>query len=180
MAVQIDLNRHRKPGLNPNMDQTEIAIHEVEVQMQAFPPCRLDERALTRFRLFEFERERTARFKDRVDTHQTLLDAIALGERSRGLLFINVRCQVLEWPSLALGHRHRMIFDAFRVFEQEWLEAREILLQTAEEFRHLPAGHDGKIAAKYHAVETAQHTMNPICIFANEFLHFLKPPGIQF
>src|SRR5436853_29547 len=48
MAVHIDLDRHGKPGLNTDMDQTEVTIHEVEVQVQTLPPCCVDEGTLTR------------------------------------------------------------------------------------------------------------------------------------
>ena len=171
MAVHIDLDRHGKPGLNPHMDQAEVSIHEVEVQVQTLPPGGFNERTMIRKRLLKAKGEGAAGFKDGVNTHQAMLDSVTLSQFSGRLLFVDVGCEILEWPSLFLGHRDGMVLHAFRVFQQEWLQGAEILIQTVEELSHRPTRHDGEIAAKYHAVETREYAVNPIFIFADEFLH---------
>ena len=98
----------------------KYSIHEVEVQVQTLPPCRSNERKWIRFRLLgEDKREGAAGFQNGVNTHQAMLDSIALGQFSRGLVFFDVRCEVRKWPSLFFGHRDGMVLHAFGVFEQE-------------------------------------------------------------
>src|SRR5205085_9193641 len=77
-----------------------------------------------------------------------------------GDLTHDVRRQVLKWPSMFLSQRDSMFFHAFRVFEQEWLEAVEIHMTPVKKFGHLPTGHEGKISAKQHSIEAGQDTMN--------------------
>src|SRR5262245_43447339 len=43
VPIEIDLNLQGNPGLNSHMDQAKVAIHEIEVQVQAFAPGRLNE-----------------------------------------------------------------------------------------------------------------------------------------
>ena len=80
MSIHIDLDRHRKPGLNTHMDQAEVSIHKVEVQVQTLPSCGFDKRALIRKWLLEQKRERAAGFKDRENAHEAMLDSVALGK----------------------------------------------------------------------------------------------------
>ena len=39
VSIQIDLDLQRKPGLNTYMDQTKVAIHEVEVPPTSETSC---------------------------------------------------------------------------------------------------------------------------------------------
>src|SRR5258708_6967246 len=43
VTVEIDLHLEREPGLQLDVDQTQLAIHEVVIELQAFPSGRLDE-----------------------------------------------------------------------------------------------------------------------------------------
>ena len=56
------------------MDETEVAIHEVKVQMQTLAPGGLHEEPP----FLEAEGEGAARLEDGEDTNQPLLDAVAL------------------------------------------------------------------------------------------------------
>jgi len=44
VSIEIDLDLHGKPGLNTHMDETAVAIHEVEVQVQTLAPGGLHEK----------------------------------------------------------------------------------------------------------------------------------------
>ena len=117
MAVHINLDWHGKPGLNPHMDEPQMTVHKIEVQVQTLPPCGFNERALIRTRLGESKPEAAAGFKNRKNTHQAMLNAVALGHFSRRLILVDIRFQVLESPSIFFGHRDRMVFHALRVFQ---------------------------------------------------------------
>src|SRR5437867_8758082 len=108
------------------MDQAEVTIHEVEVQVQTLPPCGFNERTLIRAFFLEQERKGAAGFKNRENTHETMLDSVAVGEFPCGLFLLDVGCEVLERSSVFFGHRDRMILHAFGVLEQEPFQIAEI------------------------------------------------------
>ena len=101
-----------------------------------------------------------------------MLDSIALGQLLRRRVLVDVGCEVLKWPSMLFGHRDGMILHAFGVLEQERSQtAAAILIQPIEEFGHGPTGHDGQVAAKDHAVETREYTVNEMLILRlNSFI----------
>jgi len=118
------------------------------------------------------ERKGAAGFKDGENTDQAVLDSIARGQLSRRLVFVDVGCKVSKRPSMFFSHCDGLIVHAFGVLEQERFQIAETHIQAIKKLRHRPAGHNGEVAAKYHAVETRECAINPIFIFADEFLHF--------
>ena len=42
MTVDVELDLKREPGLKADVNQTEIPIHEIEIQKQTLPPRGLD------------------------------------------------------------------------------------------------------------------------------------------
>ncbi len=49
-----------KPGLNTDMNQAEVTVHEIEVQMQTLPPGRFDKRTLIGKRFLKQKRKAPA------------------------------------------------------------------------------------------------------------------------
>jgi hypothetical protein len=65
VPIEIDLDLHGKPSLNTHMDETEVAVHKVEIEMQTLAPSGLDEGTSP----LEAEGEGAAGLKDGKDTH---------------------------------------------------------------------------------------------------------------
>lgn len=149
------------------MDQTEVAIHEIEVQVQAVAPSGLN----IRVPFLEAEGEGAAGFEDGEDAHQPFVNCVALGQFSSCVLLSDNRREILKWPLMLFSHGDRVLLHAFGVLQQEGFEAAAIHLKTIEELRHRPTGHDGKVATKQHAVETGKHTVNASFVFADKLLH---------
>ena len=153
------------------MDQTKVAIHEIEVQMQALAPSGLNKRPP----FLEAEGEGAAGLEDGEDTHQSFVNAIALRQFPSRVLLSNRGSQILERPFILLGHGDRVVLHALGVLQQERLEAAALYIQSIEELRHRPARHDGQVAAKQHAVEAGKHTVNASFVLADELLHEVLP-----
>ncbi len=64
MAIDVDLDGKRKPRLQLDVDQPELAVEEAAVEVQTFEPRRLDERV----RLFPEERENRFNGVERTDS----------------------------------------------------------------------------------------------------------------
>jgi hypothetical protein len=122
-------------------------------------------------RAVEDERKRAARLQHREDAHQPLLNPVTLGDLSRRILLAEARGKVLKRPIGLLGHSHRVRLHPCGILEQERLEAAAMHFATFQELRHRPAGHDGQVAAKQHAVEAGQHTVNAVLVLVDERLH---------
>ena len=75
MGIEIDLDHHREPGLNLDVNETEPRVHEVEIQEQTLAPGGLHERPTS----LEAKRECPTRLEGAEDTHQTLLYPIPRG-----------------------------------------------------------------------------------------------------
>src|SRR3954452_12814419 len=99
VAIEIDLDLKRKPGLNTHMDQAKVAIHEIEVQVQAFAPGRLHEHPV----LLEAQGESAARLEHGEDTHQPLFDAVALSQLSGCILLSNGGSKIFERALMLLS-----------------------------------------------------------------------------
>jgi hypothetical protein len=153
------------------MDQTKVAIHEIEVQVQTFAPSGLNKRSP----FLEAEGEGAAGLEHGEDTHQPLVNAIALRQFPSRVLLSNRGSQILERAFILLGHGDRVVLDALGVVQQERLEAGALHIHTVEELRHRPAGHDRKVAAKQHAVKTGKHTVDASFVLADELLHDALP-----
>jgi hypothetical protein len=91
------------------MDETEVAVHEVEVQVQTLAPGGPNEGTSP----LEAEGEGAAGLKDGKDTHQPLLDAVALGQLSSRVLLADIRHEILKRPRMLLSHGDRMVLHAF-------------------------------------------------------------------
>ena len=91
------------------MDETEVAVHEVEIEMQTLAPSGLDEGTS----LLETEGEGAAGLEDGKDTYQPLLDSVALGQLSSRVLLADIRHEILKRPRMLLSHGDRMVLHAF-------------------------------------------------------------------
>lgn len=111
MAVEVDLDLQREPGLHANVDEPQVAIHEVVVQVQAFALGRLHVGLPGR----EAQRERAAWFDGREDAHQAVRDAVALGHFARRIFLTQLGTQVLERPPVLSGQGDPMRLDALSV-----------------------------------------------------------------
>jgi hypothetical protein len=167
VAVEVDLDLQREPGLHPNVQQTQIAVHEVVVQVQAL--------ALGGLHVGlpggEAQRERAARLQGREDTHQTIVDAVTLGDLARGIFLAHLGAQVLERPAVLASHGQCMRLDALGVGQQERLDAGTVDLVRLQQLRHRPPRHDWQIAAEQHAVEARQHAVDAVLVLVDERLH---------
>lgn len=167
VAVEVDLDLQREPGLHPNVQQAEITVHEVVVQVQTL--------ALGGLHVGlpggEPQRERAARLQRREETHQPFLDAVTLGDLARGIFLAHLGAQVLEWPAALAGQGNRMRLHAFGVGQQERLDAGTVDLVRLEQLRHRPARHDRQIATEQHAVKAGQHAVNAVLVLVDERLH---------
>jgi hypothetical protein len=104
VPVEIDLDLHGKPSLNTHMDETEVAVHEVEIEVQALAPSGPDEGTS----LLE-----AARLKYGEDSHQPLLDAVALRKLPSRVLLADIRDEILKRSRMLLSHGDRMVLHAF-------------------------------------------------------------------
>src|ERR1700694_1652938 len=100
--------------------------------MQTLAPSGLSKRPS----FWEAEGEGAAGLEDGVDTHQPLVNAIALRQFPSRVFLSNMGSQILERPVILFGHGDRMVLHAFGVVQQEWLQAAAIHIQTIEELRH--------------------------------------------
>ena len=66
MRIKIDLDLHGKPSLNTHMEETEVSIHEVEIEVQTLAPDGPNEGTPP----LEAEGEGAAGLEDGKDTHQ--------------------------------------------------------------------------------------------------------------
>jgi hypothetical protein len=76
--VEVDLDLQREQSLHANVKQTQVAIHEVVVQVQ---PLALGRLSLGLSGL-KAERERATRLKHREKADEPLFDAVALNRKS--------------------------------------------------------------------------------------------------
>ena len=164
MDVEVDLDLQREQSLHANVKQTQVAIHEVVVQVQ---PLALGRLSLGLSGL-KAERERATRLKHREKADEPLFDAVALGEFARRVLPAQVGAQILKRPPILLGHGLCMRLDPFGVGQQKRLEIATANLVGLKELRHCPARHDGQVAAKQHAFEARQHTVDAILVLVDE------------
>jgi len=162
VSVEVDLNLHRKPGLQFHVNQAESAVHEVEVQEQAFPAGRLHERAT----FLKLEGEGPAGFHDRKDADQPALDAVILGYLPGQLFLAGGNTQVLERPAGLRGQRFGVLMDFAGVVGEEVLQTAEPDLLLIEELSHGPTGLNRQVTAKEHAIEAAQCPMDLVLMFA--------------
>src|SRR5215471_12966562 len=115
MSVDIDLNREWKPGLQLDVDETELAIHKVVVQEQTLPSGRSDER----LSFFKPERKRATGFQYGKNTDQPILDLVPCRNFLGQLFFSDLFLKILKWPSLLLGNIDGMLFDPFGVLKEK-------------------------------------------------------------
>lgn len=144
------------PLLHAHGDAAQIAIHEVEVQVQALALGRLNEGLPDR----EASWELAAWIECREDAHQAVINAVALGCSPRCILLAPFRAQVLKRPLVLVGQGHRLCLDAATVD-----------LVGPEQLRDRSARHDRQVAAEQHAVEAGQHAVNAILVHADKLLH---------
>jgi hypothetical protein len=80
-----------KPRLHLDVDQTELAVEEVEIQVQAFAPGKPCER----MRVLPDQGEGAARLEHGEHTDQALCDAVTLGNLSREILLAGRAAEIL-------------------------------------------------------------------------------------
>jgi hypothetical protein len=97
MAVEVNLDLQGEPGLPLDVDEPELAVHEVVVEKQTLALGRLDVVGL-----IPGQGVGAAGFEDRVDTDEAVLDAIALGELAGQSCHLGVLGEVLEGTSRLL------------------------------------------------------------------------------
>jgi hypothetical protein len=174
VPVEVDLDLQREPSLHANVDEAQIAIDEVVVvvvQVQALALGRLHIRLPGR----EAQRESAARLEGREHAHQSLEDAVTLGDRAGGIFLAQLGAQVLERPAVLAGKGHRMGFDALGVGQQERFDAGAVHLVSLDQLRHRPARHDRQVAAEQHSVEAGQHAVNTVLVLADRLVHVVLP-----
>ena len=167
MSVDVHLYLKRKPGLQLDVDQAEVAVHEVVIKKQALAACGSHERLA----LLRAEGKRAAGLQNGEDTDQPVFDVITLGDLPRQFLFPHLLLEILKRPAFFLGQIQAMLLHAGRVLQKKRFQFPVADIGVVEELRHLPAAHDRQIAAEQHPVEAGQHAVNPIRVFRNEFPH---------
>ncbi len=144
------------------MNQAELAVHEAEIQEQAFPAGRLHKRAT----FLKLEGEGPAGFYDRKDADQSALDAVIPGDLPGQLFLAGGNTQVLERPAGLRGQGFGVLMDFGSVVGEEVLQASEPDLLLVEELGHGPTRLNRKVTAKKHAIETAQGAIDLFLMFA--------------
>src|ERR1700694_2842215 len=100
--------------------------------MQTLAPSGLSKRPS----FWEAEGEGAAGLEDGVDTHQPLVNAIALRQFPSRVFLSNRGSQILERPVILFGHGDRMVLHAFGAVQQEWLQAAGLPIRALAEFGH--------------------------------------------
>ena len=118
MGIEIDLDHHRKPGLDLDVNETEPGIHEVGIQAQTLAPGRLHEGSA----FVEPKRESRTGFEYAEDTDQTLPDLIPLNHFPSRLFHRHTARQVLEGSAFAFSPSLGVAFDTVGLFKQKRLQ----------------------------------------------------------
>jgi hypothetical protein len=100
VAVDVDLDGERAPGLQADMEEAEVRIEEVEVEEEALPPRGTDRWAAAPVG----EAKTAARLDRREDTDEPLGDPVAYGDRPGALVLAYRGFEVLPGPARSLGH----------------------------------------------------------------------------
>jgi len=153
--------------LQLDVDQAEVAVHEVVIEKQALAACGSHERLA----LLRAEGKGATWFQNGEDTDQPVFDVITLGDLPRKFLFPHLLLEIVKRPAFFLGQIHAMLLHAGCVLQKKRFQLPVADIGVVEELRHLPAAHDRQIAAEQHPIEAGQHAVNPIRVFGNEFPH---------
>jgi len=136
VAVKVDLNLHRKPGLQLHVNQPKLPVHEVEINKQALPSGRLNKRAA----FFKPEGKSPARFQYGKNADQSAFDSLVLGHFPRQIFLSSGNRQVLKRTVEFRGHRFRMLIDFVGMVDEKVLQTHEGYLILIQELGHGPAG----------------------------------------
>src|SRR5262245_3061550 len=82
VAIDVDLDREREPGLHLHVDEAEVAVHEVVAKLEALAPGWPDEC----FVLLPHQRERAAGFQNGKDADESFADTVTLGDLASQIL----------------------------------------------------------------------------------------------
>ena len=167
VAIHIDLDRKREPGLDLDVDEPELAVHKVVVELQALALGRVDPRLV----LLPHQRERSARLDDRKHADKSLADAVSLGDLSSQILLSRRLAQVLVGPPRCRRHHASVLLDPFRLLEQEGFELPAVDLLAPQEVGHREAAHQRQVSAKKHPIEARQHAPDLGCVLGGERFH---------
>ena len=152
MAVEVDLDGEREPGLQADVEETELAVQEVEVEEEALPPRRADHRPP----LPRGEAKAAARLDRGEDAHQALADAIAAGDLAGALVLPHGGLEVLPGTARLLCDRVGVRPQPLRLSEHEGLELLEEHALVVEEVLHPVRVAEGQMALEEQAVETRE------------------------
>jgi hypothetical protein len=167
VPVHVDLELEGKPRLQLDMDQAEIAVHEVVVEEETLAFGGLNEgRAL-----LPAEGEGPAGFERREDSDQAVLDVVALSELTGEGFLVRPLSKVLVGTPLARGHLMGMGFHARRLSQHEALDLPPANARTLQETRHRVATEEREVSAENHPVKAGEDAFDLVGVLRNELVH---------
>ena len=152
MAVEVDLDGEREPGLEADVEQAEAAVQEVEVEEEALPPRRADHRTP----LPIGESKAAARLDRGEDAHEAVGDPVAAGDLAGALVLAHGGLEVLPGTTRALRHLVGVRPEPLRLPEHEGLKLLEEHALVVEEILHPVRIAEGQMALEEQAVETRE------------------------
>jgi hypothetical protein len=166
MAVEVELDLQREPGLQLDVDQPELAVHEEVVEEQALALGRLDVGGL-----IPAQGVGAAGFEHRIDADQAVLDAIARGELAGQGFHLGVLGEVLEGAAGLLGHPPRVSLEASRLLEQEAFELVPRDLLSFQKAGHGRPAEEGQVATEDDPVKAGQRARDLVGVLGDELFH---------
>ncbi len=167
MAVQADLDDQRKPGLDADVQQSELAVQEIEVQRQALP-LRIDQ---SRPVCSRDHLETLTRLDRPQHADQALRETVPLNHLADQVFFANGPIDVQKWPLRLGGDGLSLIFDPLRVLHDKSLEILDLHSLLEEQTFHRLRPPHGQMPLEQHPIKTRDDTGDAIVKLMQELFH---------
>jgi len=176
VAVDVDLDRERKPGLDAHVHETELAVDVVEIHAQTTRRTR----GQTWFALPVLQLETMAGLNAREDANQSFRDPVALCDLPRPFFLAHRRVEINIRPPRPAGNFLGVIRDAVRTQRREVFEILEQDPTPVEKPLHAFRITDRQIPLEHHPVEARNHSRNLIPMLYNKPFQGVSLPQVSF
>src|SRR5450759_707082 len=165
VSVEIDLDREREPGLQPNVDQPEDRIHKIKVQTQTFRLIADQMRTV----LAELQLEALGLFHSRKHADQAFADSIPLGHGPGFRFFVQLAAHMTIGTTGLCRHGLRVLHHALGHLDHIAFKVLHQHLFPSQKRLHPLRPADRQITFENYSVETIQDPRYTFRVFVEKF-----------